>query len=143
MLNSTYVIERKKMTNIITDENMSEWVTYVFNKCSIPDGDDTSSAQLKVEGLNRAFAFYPQELKKCRPIVAEIVAKLPTSFNSKQGDSILNVMKTKEGNVWTKDINICEYLIVLAIGLGLMEYTFESGMWKFLPNGIPLIRVCH
>lgn len=131
------------MQNIVTKSNMSEWVKYAFNKCIIQEGEDTS-VQTKVNGLNKMYGFNPKRLKQCRLLITEIVSNLSESFSTEHGDSFLDVWKYKDDDYWTKDIKVCEQLVVLAIGLGLMEYTFEPGMWKFLPNnGTPIIRVCH
>lgn len=131
------------MSKIVTKSNMSEWVEYVFDKCIIQEVEDTS-VQLKVNGLERVYGFNPKRLEQCRRLITEIVSELPESFKDEHGDSFINVLRNKDGNNWTNDVSVCEKLVVLAIGLGLMEYTFEPGMWKFLPNnGTPIIRVCH
>lgn len=131
------------MTNIVvTESNMSEWVKYAFNKCIIQENEDTS-VQLKVNGLDRVYCFDPNRLEQCRFIITKLVSNLPESFNSKYGDTFFNIIKSKDDHIWTNDIKDCEQLVILAVGLGLMEYTFEPRMWKCLPNGMPIIRVCH
>lgn len=131
------------MTDIVvTKSNMAELVNYAFNGCIIQEDEDIS-VQLRVNGLERIHCFNPSRLEQYRLLITELVSNLSESFSDKYGDSFFNIWEYKDGDTWTKNIKDCEKLVVLAIGLGLMEYTFEPRMWKCLPNGVPIIRVCH
>ena len=122
----------------ITATNMSELVSKSFMECLFKDGEDTSN-YVKVEGITNNFGLHPQRLEEQRELVTAMLAELPVEF--KEGYTFLKFCTNKNGELWTGEHRVCEELIVMAIGLGLMSYCFPRKMWAILPGGVPYIIV--
>lgn len=127
------------MSNItVTESNMSELTQKAFMDCLFKEGEDTTN-YVSVEGITRNYGFHLQRLEEKRELVTALLAELPAEF--KEGYTFLNICTTKEGKLWTGEHHICEQLIVMAIGLGLMSYCMPRTMWAFLPGGVPYIII--
>ena len=128
------------MTNNInvTTSNMSELVSNAFIDCLFKEDEDTSNC-VKVPGLTSMYGFHPQRLEEKRELITAILAKLPSEF--KEGWSFLKLCITKDGEQWTGMHRVCEQLVVMAIGLGLMNYCMPREIWSFLPGGVPYIEI--
>lgn len=122
----------------VTASNMSELTTEAFMDCLFKEGEDTTN-YVKVEGIVNVFGLHPQRLEEKRELVTALLAELPEEF--KEGWTFLNLCTTKDGEQWTGMHNVCEQLVVMAIGLGLMEYTMPRAMWVILPGGVPYLTV--
>lgn len=122
----------------ITAANMSELVQKAFKECLFKEGEDFST-HVKVEGLRYTFALHPQRLEAQREVVTALLAELPAEF--KAGYTFLNLCQNKNGELWTGMHRICEQLVIMAIGLGLMEYTYSKKIWPSLPGKVPYITV--
>jgi len=118
--------------------NMSEIVRKAFEDSLYKQGDNMDTA-VSVEGLVHTYMFNPERLKEMRASISEVVAMLPERFHA--GDTFLNLCKTQNDELWTGDQTVCEQLVVMAIGLGLMEYCFSREVWRMLPGGVPYIIV--
>lgn len=123
---------------IVTATNMSELTQNAFMDCLFKEGEDTTN-HVKVEGITSMFGLHPQRLEEKRELVTAILAKLPEEF--KEGWSFLNLCITKDGEQWTGMHRVCEQLVVMAIGLGLMEYCMPREMWMILPGGVPYLKI--
>jgi len=106
--------------------------------CLFKEGEDTTN-HVKVEGLTSMFGLHLQRLEEKRELVTALLAELPAEF--KEGWSFLKLCTTKDGEQWTDVHRICEQLVVMAIGLGLMEYCMPRKMWAILPGGVPYLRI--
>lgn len=127
------------MPNIkVTASNMAELTQNAFENCFFKEGEDTTN-YVKVEGIMCVFGFHPQRLEEKRELVKALLAELPAEF--KEGYSFLNLCVTKDGNQWTGMQSVCEQLVVMAIGLGLMEYCLPKEMWPLLPGGVPYLII--
>ena len=127
------------MANInVTASNMSELTSNAFMDCLFKKGEDTTN-HVKVEGLTSMFGLHPQRLEEKRELVTALLAELPAEF--KEGWSFLNLCTTKDGEQWTGMHHVCEQLVVMAIGLGLMEYLIPREMWRILPGGVPYLKI--
>ncbi len=125
--------------NITIDAtNMSQLVREAFIDCLFKDGEDTDN-HVKVEGIVQNFGFHPQRLEDKRELITAILAELPEVF--KKGCTFLNICETKNGELWSGSHETCELLVVLAIGLGLMEYCFPKEIWSNLPGGVPYLII--
>lgn len=122
----------------VTASNMAELTRTAFMDCLFKEGEDTTN-YVKVEGITNMFGIHPERLEEKRELVAALLAKLPEEF--KEGYTFLNFCITKDGEQWTGMHRICEQLIVMAIGLGLMEYCMPREMWAFLPGGVPYLII--
>ena len=122
----------------VTASNMSELTRTAFMDCLFKEGEDTTN-YVKVEGITNMFGLHPQRLEEKRELVTALLAELPEEF--KEGYTFLNFCTTKNGEQWTGIHRICEQLIVMAIGLGLMEYCMPREMWAFLPGGVPYLII--
>ena len=122
----------------VTATNMSELTSNAFMDCLFKEGEDTTN-HVKVEGLTSMFGLHPQRLEEKRELVTALLAELPAEF--KEGWSFLNLCTTKDGELWTGMHRVCEQLVVMAIGLGLMEYYMPREMWVFLPGGVPYLMI--
>ena len=118
--------------------NMSELTSNAFMDCLFKEGEDTSN-RVKVEGLTSMFGLHPQRLEEKRELVTALLTELPAEF--KEGWSFLNLCITRNGELWTGSHRVCEQLVVMAIGLGLMEYCMPREMWKILPGGVPYLMI--
>lgn len=123
---------------IVSASNMAELTSQAFMDCFFKEGEDTTN-HVKVEGLTTMFGLHPERLEEKRELVTAILAELPEKF--KEGWTFLNMCVTKDGTQWTGMHRTCEQLVVMAIGLGLMEYTFPREMWQFLPGGVPYLTI--
>lgn len=122
----------------VTATNMSELTSNAFMDCLFKEGEDTTN-HVKVEGLTSMFGLHPQRLEEKRELVTALLAELPAEF--KEGWSFLNLCTTKDGEQWTDMHLVCEQLVVMAIGLGLMEYCMPREMWVILPGGVPYLMI--
>lgn len=122
----------------VTATNMSELTSNAFMDCLFKEGEDTTN-HVKVEGLTSMFGLHPQRLEEKRELVTALLAELPAEF--KEGWSFLNLCTTKDGELWTGMHRVCEQLVVMAIGLGLMEYCMPREMWVILPGGVPYLMI--
>ena len=122
----------------VTATNMSELTSNAFMDCLFEEGEDTTN-HVKVEGLTSMFGLHPQRLEEKRELVTVLLAELPAEF--KEGWSFLNLCTTKDGEQWTDMHLVCEQLVVMAIGLGLMEYCMPREMWVILPGGVPYLMI--
>lgn len=122
----------------VTATNMSELTSNAFMDCLFEEGEDTTN-HVKVEGLTSMFGLHPQRLEEKRELVTALLAELPAEF--KEGWSFLNLCTTKDGEQWTDMHLVCEQLVVMAIGLGLMEYCMPREMWVILPGGVPYLMI--
>lgn len=122
----------------VTASNMSELTSNAFMDCLFKEGEDTTN-HVKVEGLTNMFGLHPQRLEEKRELVTALLAQLPPEF--KEGWSFLNLCVTKDGEQWTDLHRVCEQLVVMAIGLGLMKYCFPREMWAILPGGVPYLMI--
>lgn len=123
---------------VINATNMSQLVQEAFRDCLFKDGEDTSN-HIKVEGIVQNFGFHPQRLEDKRELITAILAELPAVF--KEGYTFLNICETKNGELWSGSHERCEQLVVLAIGLGLMDYCFPREMWLILPGSMPYVII--
>ena len=125
------------MANIeINASNMSKLTQDTFMDCLFKKGEDTSD-HVTIEGLTDTFELHPQRLEEKRELVTALLAQLPPEF--KEGWSFLNLCVTKDGKQWTDLHRVCEQLVVMAIGLGLMKYLFPRHIWTLLPGGVPYL----
>ena len=122
----------------VSAKNMSKLTHEAFMDCMFREGEDTTN-HVKVEGITNMFGLHPQRLEEKRELVTAILAELPEEF--KEGWTILNLCTTNDGEQWTGLQQICEQLVVMAIGLGLMKYLMPREMWMFLPGGVPYILI--
>ena len=122
----------------VTATNMSRLPSNAFLDCLLQEGEDTTN-HVKVEGLTSMFGLHPQRLEEKRELVTALLAELPAEF--KEGWSFLNLCTTKDGEQWTDMHLVCEQLVVMAIGLGLMEYCMPREMWVILPGGVPYLMI--
>ena len=122
----------------VTATNMSRLTHNAFMDCLFNEGEDTTN-HVKVEGITRMFGLHPQRLEEKRKLVTALLAELPAEF--KEGWTFLNLCTTKDGEQWTDMHRICEELVVMAIGLGLMEYCMPREMWEILPGGVPYLMI--
>lgn len=122
----------------VTATNMSKLTQNAFMDCLFKEGEDTTN-YVKVEGLTSMFGLHPQRLEEKRELVTALLAELPAEF--KEGWTFLRLCTTKDGEQWTGMHRICEQLVVMAIGLGLMEYCVPREMWAILPGGVPYLMI--
>lgn len=122
----------------VTTTNMSQLTQEAFKDCLYKEGEETTN-YVKVEGITATFGFHPQRLEEKRELVTAILAKLPIEF--KAGWTFLQLCTTNDGEEWTGQHSICEQLVVMAIGLGLMEYCMPKTMWEILPGGVPYLII--
>lgn len=120
----------------VTATNMSKLTQDAFMDCLFKEGEDTIN-HVKVEGITYVFGLHPQRLESKRELVKSLLANLSTKF--KEGHSFLDFCNTKNGTQWTDMQRVGEQLMVMAMGLGLMEYCMPREMWKFLPGGVPYL----
>ena len=121
----------------ITATNMSELTSKAFMDCLFKEGEDTTN-YVKVEGLTCTFRLHPQRLEEKRELVTALLSKLPANY--KEGWTFLNLCTTKDGKQWA-DQRVCEQLMVMAIGLGMMKYCMPRTMWAILPGGVPYLII--
>ena len=85
------------------------------------------------------FGLHPQRLEEKRELVTALLAELPAEF--KEGWSFLNLCITRNGELWTGSQRVCEQLVVMAIGLGLMEYCMPREMGAMRPGRVPYLMI--
>ena len=119
-------------------DNMSELVNEAFIDCLFREGENHIN-YVRVEGITSVYDFHPERLEEKRELVKGLLAELPEPF--KQGWTFLNLCENKNGEQWTGLHRRCEQLVVLAIGLDLMEYSFKRERWFMLPGGVPYVTV--
>jgi len=121
----------------VTADNMAKITEEAFRDCLFKEDED-HTVHVAVEGLTMGFGFHPKRLEEKRELVTALLAKLPEEF--KEGWSFLNLCTTKDGEQWA-DHRICEQLVAMALGLGLMKYTMPRERWFCLPGGVPYLTI--
>lgn len=122
----------------ITVSNMSELTVKAFLDCLFKEGEDTTDYVL-VEGITGMFGLHPQRLEEKREFVTAILAELSTDF--KEGENFFHLFFTKDDEQWTDNPYVGEQLVVMAIGLGLMEYCEPKNKQEFLPGWVRYLMI--
>ena len=122
----------------VTASNMYDLTNEAFMDCLFKEGEDKTN-YVKVEGIISTFGLHPQRLEDKRELVTALIGELPAEF--KEGWSFLKICNTRNGEQWTGEHLTCEKLVVMAIGLGLMQYCMPRELWKFFPGGVPYIVI--
>lgn len=98
---------------------MSKLTNEAFMYCLFDEGEDTTN-HVKVRGFNSiTFGLHPQRLEEKRELVIALLDQLSEKF--KEGSPAYNLCFTKNGELWTDNLRVCEQLVVMASGLELME----------------------
>lgn len=118
--------------------NMEEQITKAFFNSLFKKGEKTDKA-VRGDGITGNYFFHPERLEEQRHLVATVLEELPEEF--KTGDTFLKLCVNKNNVTWTGSHEICEQLMVLAIGLKLMAYCAPKEMWASLPEGLPYVRI--
>lgn len=124
---------------VITHNNMEKIVLDIFNKCILDDSMQNSRHVL-VQGLEHTFCLKQDVLEGSRETIQEMLRQLPDFFRSEKGWSFNCLGNIKTGP-WAGKHKHFEMLMVLAMGLGMMEYVSERSIWHTLPSGKPYIRI--
>ena len=118
--------------------NMSKLTQVCFLDCLLRESEE-SDEYVVVEGITKTFKFNAERLEEKFDIILSILEELPDDFRS--GYSFLAFNLTKYGKPWTDFQNVCEQLLVLAIGLGLAGFCSSREMWSCLPGNAPYIVI--
>lgn len=126
------------MNDVLTSEN----VEAIFRDCLFKEEELVDGKPLmepvKVEGIRTYFGFHPERLRGYTEQIQLLINELPEEFD--EGWSFLNLCVDREHNQWTGLHQICEQLMVLAMGVGLADYTLPRESWSVFPSGLPYIR---
>lgn len=115
----------------------------VFLDCFYRDEEITDGQVpadvVKVQGITTNFGFHPGRLAANTPAIRAFVNQLPAQF--RDGWSFLQLCTDANGDLWTGEHRVCEQLMALAIGAGLMRYCAPREMWLMFPGGVPYVQV--
>ncbi len=123
----------------VTDESVVGipiFCDYVKKQIGLADERDYFNSGVLVMNLA---AMRDERLEEKFDIVLSILGELSDDFKS--GYSFLAFNLTKYGKPWTDYQNVCEQLLVLAIGLGLAGFCSPREMWSSLPGNAPYIVI--
>lgn len=123
----------------ISVTNMAKMTSEAFDDCLYRDEYEDRSGEVWVEGIKHKYGFHPQRLEEKRKLVTALIANLPAEL-SKKGLPFTGICVTKTGELWTGNQEVCEELIVMGIGLGLMKYSMPRELWQFF-GGVPYITL--
>lgn len=125
----------------ITYRNIAQIVMETFNFCYVHDEVDCENA-VKVEGIDGDVYFDKNLLEEKRGIVIACISLLPQEFFSGYGWTFANLGLTRENyKEWTNELCVKEMLMLLAMGLGLMKYSFPRKDWNDLYEKLPYVKV--
>jgi hypothetical protein len=101
--------------------------------------DEDTEPNVEVQGVIHQYHLHPERLESHREQVRGWLDQLPDEFRESKGGgwSFLQVCVTKDGEQWTGMHLVCEWLLVLAIGLKLGSWPLPSDFWSVLPGGVP------
>lgn len=125
-------------TNILTGDR----VYTIFCECLFLENEDTSVSIL-AKGLTFTAGFNPERLEKRRQDIHDMLAELPDVFKTGGGGggSFLHACMDKHGNLWTGEHRTQEYLVMLGIAIGEVEFCLPREVWSVLPGGMPYFEV--
>jgi hypothetical protein len=98
---------------------------------------------VKVEATMVTFGFHPDRLQAHRFEVVEMLKQLDDSFMQSKGGgmSLMNMVATKDGELWTGIQKTADELFALAKGMDLADFTLPRDMWVVLPGQMPYITI--
>lgn len=122
-------------------DEMAGKVRKIFIDSLFRENEDTKN-YVEAEGLITKVGFHPERLESHRAEVIELLEMLPDTFRKDGGGgwSFVKMPFTKDGEQWGEQKNADE-LLMLAIGLGLMQYLTTRDLWPHLPGGMPYVII--
>ena len=121
--------------------NMAKIVMETFEYCYADDSESITDL-VKVEGIDSWITLSKGRLEECRETVLLCLSLLPHQFKSGYGWTFLNLGMTRENyTIWTDSVAVKEMLMLLAMGLRLMSYSFPRDKWKELYEQMPYVRI--
>jgi hypothetical protein len=118
-------------------------VTEILRDCLFTDEEmpnpELPEGAVYVEGIMNPYGFHPERLESHREEVRGMLDQLNPAFRASVGGGwhFTQMPFTVEGEHWGEHPN-CEQLMVLAIGLGLMQYLLPREMWS-ATAGVPYL----
>ena len=122
-------------------DEMAGKVRKIFIDSLFRENEDTKN-YVEAEGLLTKIGFHPERLESHRDEVIELLEMLPDTFRKDGGGgwSFIKMPFTKDGEQWGEHKNADE-LLMLAVGLGLMQYLTTRDLWPYLPGGMPYVII--
>ena len=129
-------------TTDITIENIAEIVIETFGYCLSEDFEKPSEL-LNIDSLDTQITLNVLRLEERKNIIIACLKFLPDTFSSSDyGDHFSHLGNTKTvGVCWTYYQIEMEMLMIMAIGLNLMEYSFPRNEWSHLPDKKPYLKI--
>lgn len=92
-----------------------------------------------VETLNGHWVFDEKRLESVRSIWERLMKEFDDKFWEEPGQSIVELRRDFKGRVWGLDQDI-QFLVAVALGLDLAEWSYPRSMWQKLKDGLPYIK---
>lgn len=129
-------------TPIITAKSMEDIIFETFGYC-LPEDDEENCETLSIQGIDTEVTLNSTRLEEKRKTMLAWLKLLPDVFRSGEfGGQFLQLGDTNTpGIYWTFYHGVMEMLLIMAIGLNLMEYTFPRNEWKDLPHQMPYVKI--
>lgn len=121
------IVTKQKLGGVMSSINvssmpqLSKMVDDSFKYCLLRDSDDPSTHSIRVEGITDTFYLHPQRLEEKREFVKNLFSQLAVPQIPKSTFFFCNICLTVDFDYWAAK-PICQELIVLAIGLGIISY---------------------
>lgn len=118
----------------------AENVQAVFNDCLAHTWEATPN--LRVHGVYNEFYFSLVRLKSHVDDVRDVLGRLSTRFYDDRGGghSYAAMGYRRDGEHWGGRPDV-ERLVTLGLGLGLVEFCLDRGLWRLFPSGVPFLRI--
>lgn len=106
-----------------------------------PENSTDPKEVIKVQGIVNHYGFHPKRLMGHQDDLKSMAANLPESFFASTGGgwSFLNVVSTKDGELWTGLHQTAEQFVCMLIGIGQAKWVLPRDMWASLPGGMPYL----
>lgn len=135
---------RNKLLNLLKNTgNMTidpEVVKEIFVSCMFKDTDIKDERPTKpfsiVEGINNLYFLDTEKVNEYKMQIKSLIDALP---DLSQPASFETLCTDKSHNIWTKDQQIIEILIVLGVAAEIIEYSMPRSEWEEKSFGLPLV----
>ena len=123
----------------LTTQNVED----VVKDCLYDDENEDTSNAIEVMGAINAFGFNPENVKRNKQNIKDMLSELPDEFQQEMGGgwSFLNAAQNKNGEQWGEHSDV-ELLLVLGLATEQIRYSIEDReMWAAFPGGMPYFMV--
>lgn len=98
---------------------------------------------VEAEGIKTKVGFHPERLESYREEIIGWLMQMDDHFFMGKGEgwSFLNVCTDRDGNLWTGSHQVCDQLMQLGTGIGMVVLLVPRVHWSKMPGGVPYYAI--